>query len=107
MKAEQNDMMIGLDDTIDFFSDLEKSLEEQRLIQMDENFYKTMDVTKYSCAMNRLKYIRDREIGSTIHKVKKKYGVGYLYDCGHCGFDLTHDPGYKFCPNCGYLISWE
>lgn len=29
------------------------------------------------------------------------------YPCGHCGHDLAHVRGAKFCPECGSKLNWE
>lgn len=59
---------------------------------------------KYTYAMNRLRYERDKSVGVKKTKVKKIHGIGEYQYCGNCRFDLTIDPHFKFCPNCGYMI---
>lgn len=91
-------MMIGMDDTIDFFGKIAEILMDND-VEIDK---KTEE--KYTYAMNRLRYERDKSVGVKKKKIKKLYGVGYFESCGNCGFDLSISPQYKFCPNCGYMI---
>ena len=65
-------MMIGMDDTIDFFAEVSTILDDDG-VETDEDFPE-----RYTLAMNRLRYERDKAVGV--------------------------NPQYKFCPNCGYMI---
>lgn len=91
--------MIGMDDTIDFFVKIAEILMDND-VEIDK---KTEE--KYTYAMNRLRYERDKSVGVKKTKVKKIHGIGEYQYCGNCRFDLTIDPHFKFCPNCGYMIS--
>lgn len=91
-------MMIGMDDTIDFFAEVSTILDDDG-VETDEDFPE-----RYTLAMNRLRYERDKAVGVKKKRIKKVYGVGYIESCGNCGFDLSVSPQYKFCPNCGYMI---
>lgn len=91
-------MMIGMDDTIDFFVKITEILMDND-VEIDK---KTKE--KYTCAMNRLRYERDKSVGVKKTKVKKIHGIGEYQYCGNCRFDLTIDSHFKFCPNCGYMI---
>ena len=91
-------MMIGMDDTIDFFAKIAEILMDND-VEIDK---KTEE--KYTYAMNRLRYERDKSVGVKKTKVKKIHGIGEYQYCGNCRFDLTIDPHFKFCPHCGYRI---
>ena len=91
-------MMLGMDDTIDFLKEVVMILDDND-IEVDKDFPE-----RYTCAMNRLRYERDKSVGAKKKKIKKLRRVEYFESCGNCGFDLSVSPQYKFCPNCGYMI---
>lgn len=97
-ELELGNMMMGMDDTIDFFREISQILMDND-IEIDTDFPNT-----YTKAMNRLRYEREKSYGSKKKRIKKIYGSGYLERCGNCGFGLNNVPHYEFCPNCGYRI---
>ena len=90
--------MMGMDDTIEFFAEVSLILDDDG-VETDEDFSE-----RYTLAMNRLRYERDKAVGVKKKKIKKIYGIGEIESCDNCGFDLSISPQYKFCPNCGYKI---
>lgn len=91
-------MMIGMNDAVDFFAEVAMIIDDND-IEVDKIFSE-----RYTCAMNRLRYERDKSVGVKKKQVKKVHGAGCLEYCGNCGFELTIYPQYRFCPNCGYRI---
>lgn len=91
--------MIGIDETIDFFGEVSGILDDND-VDVDRDFPE-----EYTCAMNRLRYMRNKEYGAKKKIVKAKVrSCGYFVYCGNCRYELTNNPHYKFCPNCGYKI---
>ena len=91
-------MMIGMDEVIDIYKEMATIIDDSG-IKIDKKL-----PVRYTCAMNRLRYERDKSVGVKKTKVKKIHGIGEYQYCGNCRFDLTIDPHFKFCPNCGYRI---
>ena len=56
--------------------------------------------------INRLKYIRAKEVGVKPKLNKGKYCKDW-YTCGHCGAGMKDSVNDNFCWNCGYRILWD
>ena len=55
--------------------------------------------------INRLKYVRDKDVGVKPKFHKGKY-INDWYTCGNCGYGIGNNlPNY--CENCGYRINWD
>lgn len=92
-------MMMGMNDAIDFFMEVSQILDDND-VETDEEFPE-----RYTQAMNRLRYERDKSCGASIKKIKKMYGRGYFVRCGNCGSSsIDGNPHYRYCPNCGYAV---
>lgn len=62
------------------------------------------DSEKKECAINRMKYERDKTIPVKPKFHKGVYGKKYdSYTCGNCGAGLL-EAHWKYCPNCGFAI---
>ncbi|WP_285823942.1 hypothetical protein [Schaedlerella arabinosiphila] len=95
-------MMMGMDDTIDFFLEVSQILDDND-VETDKEFPE-----KYTRAMNRLRYERDKSCGVPVKKLKKRYRSGYFERCGNCGSEcIDGKPHYHYCPNCGYAVKWR
>lgn len=92
--------MIGMDDTVALFEQLGDFLQDNEIEVVLEGDFPT----RYTHAMNRLRYIQARENGTEVKKTRKRYG-GYFINCGNCGSAI--EAYYRFCPSCGYGIVWK
>lgn len=86
-------MMCGLDDAIKYLSECKpRSKSDDMPLQIIE----------------RLKYIRDKEIGVRPKFHKGVYGRRYdSWTCGHCGTTIKQGVVGNFCGNCGFRILWD
>lgn len=92
-------MMMGMNDTVEFFMMVSQILDDND-VETDKDF-----PDKYTQAMNRIRYERDRSCGASVKKVKSKNRRGQIVSCGNCGSEcIDGNPHYKFCPNCGYAV---
>ena len=83
--------MCGIDDAIEYLQGCEPRKKDDDMPQR---------------ISERLKYIRDKEVG-----VKPKYHKGrHITDwwtCGHCGSMTIDSVGDNYCRNCGFRILWD
>lgn len=91
-------VMMGTDDMVEFFGEVSMILDDND-VEVDKDFPE-----KYTRAMNRLRYIQDKERPVKVKVTKASRVIYDTVSCGNCGFDLTHNRHYKFCPNCGYGV---
>lgn len=92
-------MMMGMDEAIGFFTDVAMILDDND-VQADKDF-----ADKYTQAMNRIRYERDKSRGSQVKKIKKMNGSGHIEKCGNCGSEcINGNYNYRYCPNCGYAV---
>ena len=92
-------MMMGMDDVIDFFCEASQILDDND-VETDKEFPE-----RYTQAMNRLRYERDKSCGVLTKKIKKMRGSGYFTRCGNCESEcIDGNPHYRYCPNCGYAV---
>ena len=91
---------ISSQETIEFFQNIGSILDDVDIYDcIDDDFSE-----KYTCAMNRLKYLAGKDLGAEPKKIKKVYGKGIKsVNCGNCGSELR-EIHWKHCPNCGYRI---
>lgn len=92
--------MMSADDMVEFFEEVSMILDDND-VETDRDFPE-----KYTCAMNRMRYLRDKEHPVPVKVIKGRRASRDFKSCGKCGFDLTHRRHYQFCPNCGYTIKW-
>ncbi len=93
------DMMMEMDEVIDFFVEVSGILDDND-VETDKGFPE-----RYTLAMNRLRYERDKSYGAEVKKVKSKNSRGRIVRCGSCGSGcIDGNPHYRYCPNCGYTI---
>ena len=91
-------MMMSMNEVIDIYKEMATIIDDSG-IKIDKKL-----PVRYTSAINRLRYERDKSVGVKKKKQKKVHEVGELIYCGNCGYELTTSPHYKFCPNCGYRI---
>ena len=82
-------MMCGIDEAINWISELPES-------------------EKQMCVLNRMKYIRNKDVGVKPKFHKGQYGKKYdSWTCGNCGCTIRGNVGDNYCQNCGYRILWD
>lgn len=92
-------MMMGMNDAVDFFMEVSQILDDND-VETDKEF-----PGRYTQAMNRLRYERDKSCGSTVKKIRSKNKRGCIVKCGNCGSGcIDGNPHYHYCPNCGYAV---
>ena len=58
--------------------------------------------------INRLRYLRDKDVGVKPKYHKGIYGKKYdTWTCGNCGALTRDSVRDNFCWNCGYRILWD
>lgn len=91
--------MMGMNDVIDFFAEVSGILNDNN-IETDKEFPE-----RYTQAMNRLRYERDKSCGVEVKKIKSKNIRGCIVRCGNCGSEcIDGNPHYHYCPNCGFAV---
>lgn len=93
--------MMSADDMVEFFGEVSAILDDND-VETDRDFPE-----KYTCAMNKMRYLRDKEHPMPVKIIKGRRPSMDFISCGRCGFDLRNKRHYKFCPNCGYTIKWQ
>ena len=92
-------MMMSMDEAIEFFVMASQILNDNN-VKTDKEFPQ-----KYTQAMNRMRYEREKSRGVPVKKIKKRDGSGYFVRCGNCGSEcINGNPHYHYCPNCGYAV---
>lgn len=90
---------MGMDDVIIFFMMVAQILDDDD-VETDKDFPE-----KYTQAMNRLRYERDKSYGVRVKKIKSKNHRGCIVKCGNCGSEcIDGNTQYHYCPNCGYAV---
>lgn len=90
--------MIGIDEAINILTEIHMDLLYGREVK-EEN------LLKLPRAINRINYLRDRDVGCEVRKIPKLNGRDYLVSCGNCGNEaIERNPHYQFCPNCGFKV---
>lgn len=98
-QPQTGDKMMSPDDTIEFFMRVSQILDDCDA-ETDKEFPE-----RYTQAMNRLRYERDKSRGVPVKRIKKKHGSGHFVRCGNCGSEcINGNPHYHYCPNCGYAV---
>lgn len=93
--------MMSSDDMVEFFAEVSMILDDND-VETDRDFPE-----KYSCAMNRMRYLRNKEHPVPVKVIKGRRPGMDIISCGNCGFSgLAGKRHYHFCPNCGYTIKW-
>lgn len=94
--------MMSADKMVEFFEEVSMILDDND-VETDRDFPE-----KYSCAMNRMRYLRNKEHPVPVKVIKGRRPSMDLISCGNCGFSgLAGKEHYKFCPGCGYIIKWQ
>ena len=85
-------MMCSIDDAIEYLKDCQPRAKD------DDISWRII---------NRLRYVRDKDVGKRPKFHAGRYGHKYdSWTCGNCGHTIL-EIGNNYCSECGYRIKWD